>query len=411
MPAADQDRRAIEEQAIDQVGGAGKRRRCARRLRRAGGRRRSSDAIVDRTCDHAPSPGGAVGGRASARTPARRRDPPAPAAARRALGASASSVPRPTRIASCRARSRCACARASAPGDPPALAVGQRDAAVERGGELERDVRPAQRPPGQEPRHRRARLGRARRRSSTAIPAVAQPREPRAVGARIGIAQRRRPPAPRPPRSAGRRRPGPRGDAMRAGLERDIGGGAARRLARLRQRHRLGMRAPARLGPAAPDDAAVLHDHAADIGIGRRPSPRPLGERQRGAHPAASSGRAQSPQRFSLSSSRRKPARRSSSCRFCSASSFWRIGSSIFCCAMISASVRFGRPLLDIDDVGPVDRLGIAVVREGEDQEAGDRHRQHQEAQFIRLALRQEEAEVAIARTGEKRLKNPMRAM
>ena len=42
--------------------------------------------------------------------------------------------------------------------------------------------------------------------------------------------------------------------AVGAGLERDVGGGAARRLAGLGQRHRLGMGPAAGLGPAAADD-------------------------------------------------------------------------------------------------------------------------------------------------------------
>ena len=44
---------------------------------------------------------------------------------------------------------------------------------------------------------------------------------------------------------------------MGAGLERDIGGGAARGLAGLRQRHGLGMGAAAIMGPAAADNAAL----------------------------------------------------------------------------------------------------------------------------------------------------------
>ena len=73
---------------------------------------------------------------------------------------------------------------------------------------------------------------------------------------------------------------------MGAGLERDIDGGAARGLAGLLQRHRLGMRPAAGLGPAAADDGVALHDHAADIGVGRGPAAAALAERDRRRHPA-----------------------------------------------------------------------------------------------------------------------------
>ena len=60
---------------------------------------------------------------------------------------------------------------------------------------------------------------------------------------------------------------------MGAGLQRDIGGGAARRLARLIQRPAFGVGAATRLGPAAPHYAApagfktigsACHDHTAN---------------------------------------------------------------------------------------------------------------------------------------------------
>ncbi len=62
---------------------------------------------------------------------------------------------------------------------------------------------------------------------------------------------------------------------VRAGLERDIDGRSLRSLARLLERDRLGMRAPACRGRAFAHDLAVRRDDgAADIGIGRRRSAR-----------------------------------------------------------------------------------------------------------------------------------------
>ena len=112
-----------------------------------------------------------------------------------------------------------------------------------------------------------------------------QPLDAEAVGARIGIADR--------DHHLGRaglgeqgRAGGPAAAVMGAGLERHIDGRAARGLAGLRQRHRLGMRPAAGLGPAAADDHIVLHDHAADMGIGRGPAAAALAERDRRRHPA-----------------------------------------------------------------------------------------------------------------------------
>ena len=51
---------------------------------------------------------------------------------------------------------------------------------------------------------------------------------------------------------------------MGAGFQRDIGGGAACGLTGLAQRHGFGVRAAAGLRPAAPDHAAITHNHAAD---------------------------------------------------------------------------------------------------------------------------------------------------
>ena len=67
----------------------------------------------------------------------------APAGGRSAADRRRATVPVPTRTASCVARSRCARSRAGGAGDPAALAARGGDAAVERGGELQRDQRPA----------------------------------------------------------------------------------------------------------------------------------------------------------------------------------------------------------------------------------------------------------------------------
>src|SRR5438445_11273339 len=77
---------------------------------------------------------------------------------------------------------------------------------------------------------------------------------------------------------------------MRAGLEGHIKRGAACSLTRAPQRLRLRMRPAARLGPAASDDDAILHDDCANGRI--RPGaalPAPA-ERQRQLHVALVGG-------------------------------------------------------------------------------------------------------------------------
>ena len=73
---------------------------------------------------------------------------------------------------------------------------------------------------------------------------------------------------------------------MRAGLERHVEGRAARRLARLGDRDRLGMRPPARRGDAAADDYAVLDQNGADGRVRRGETQRPLPQIERRVHPA-----------------------------------------------------------------------------------------------------------------------------
>ena len=71
---------------------------------------------------------------------------------------------------------------------------------------------------------------------------------------------------------------------MRTGLERHIKCGSARRATGLRQRHRLGMGAAARLRPAPADNDAVLDDDRSDGGIGMRASQTAPAKRQRERH-------------------------------------------------------------------------------------------------------------------------------
>ncbi len=74
---------------------------------------------------------------------------------------------------------------------------------------------------------------------------------------------------------------------MRTGLERHIKRGAARRRSGLCERDRLRMRTATRLGPAAPDNDAVLDDDRADSRVRPGASEAAPAERQRQVHKAA----------------------------------------------------------------------------------------------------------------------------
>ena len=174
------------------------------------------------------------------------------------------------------------------PGDPAARSVAHRNAAVERGRKLERDKSTAlglPRPPG---RHRGARLGRQHV-GDDLDPRRPQSRDALTIGARIGILR-----GDDDARDAcGNQRVGTAGAArtgVRARFECYISGGAARRITRGRQRHRLGMGSAAGLRPAAPDDLPTLDDQAADIGIGRRRRPSAPRQRDGGRHPVGIGG-------------------------------------------------------------------------------------------------------------------------
>ena len=73
---------------------------------------------------------------------------------------------------------------------------------------------------------------------------------------------------------------------MGAGFKRDIGGGAARRFARLGKRDRLGMGAAAVGGMAAPDDTPVAHQDAAHRRVGPDTAQTTLRQAEGRAHPA-----------------------------------------------------------------------------------------------------------------------------
>ena len=166
-------------------------------------------------------------------------------------------------------------------GDPAALAALGRDAPVERGGELQRDQRPAPAPAQQIAGvHLGRRFGVEAERNPD--PGVAQAGQPGAGDARVRVLQRHDATGD----AGGDQRIGAgRGRAVvRAGLEGDVSAGAARTRAGAGERLGLGVRPAARLGPAARDDAAGADDHAADRGIGRDPAQAALGEHQRGAH-------------------------------------------------------------------------------------------------------------------------------
>lgn len=65
-----------------------------------------------------------------------------------------------------------------------------------------------------------------------------------------------------------------------------MGGGAFGSRTGLIERHALGMRPPAGLSPASPDDPSLANDDATDIRIGPGPSAATLGERKGCADPA-----------------------------------------------------------------------------------------------------------------------------
>ena len=170
-------------------------------------------------------------------------------------------------------------------GDPAALAGAGGDPPVERGGELQRQHRP---PGGSRLRKPRfsATASAARQPTSTAMPAAAQ---------RLDAARRRRAgrgPRSRPPPAPPRPRPAPSAQGgvaagVGAGLERDVGGGAARAARRPRASATVSAcgRPPSPVRPR-PTTRPLVHEDAADRRV--RPDPPEPAPRQpeRRAHPA-----------------------------------------------------------------------------------------------------------------------------
>ena len=108
-----------------------------------------------------------------------------------------------------------------------------------------------------------------------------QPVKALSCGARIRVCQR----AHDARRLGGDQRIGasrPAAALMRARLEAYIYGCTRRCVPSLCESHGLGMRAAAGLGPAAPDDYAILDDDAADRGVVARPPLAAFGKRDCG---------------------------------------------------------------------------------------------------------------------------------
>src|SRR5690606_29882477 len=166
-------------------------------------------------------------------------------------------------------------------GDPLRLAAGHSRAAVQAAGQLDPH-------PGAPALHAREEtdVERARLRFHQACldrdARLAQAGEPRAVHLRKGVAHRRH-----HARHAGvdqRGRAGPGAAGVVAGLERDVGRGAARAHADRLQRRHLGMRSALAFVPAFAQHLVALRDHAADHRIGFGGPGTTFGQAQRARH-------------------------------------------------------------------------------------------------------------------------------
>ena len=150
-------------------------------------------------------------------------------------------------------------------GNPAAAAIGHRDAAVERGRQLERNMRAAVDDAANETGQTGACFGRHR----IAFDHNARSFEPvktLACGAGIGVSQR----ADDSRGLGGDQAVGASWSTrafMRTRFKADIDCRACRSASRLLQRDRFCMRAATGLCPTAPDDDAILDDDTADRGV------------------------------------------------------------------------------------------------------------------------------------------------
>ena len=262
-PAGSRPRLRGRAPAPPAAGRCGWRSRSARRGRSAPAGRRAACAAACRP------PPGRCGTRAM------------PGTRQVRSGSSASTVPLPTSTASWLARSACAARRAAAPVIQrlSPLAVAMRPSRVVASFRVTRGRPRVMR------RTKPAMTARASRLQQALLhgdPGLPQPAEAAAVDPRVGIAG-----GHHHARHAGGDQgvaAGRRAAPVGAGLQGDIGGGAARGLAGAGERLRFGVRAAAGLGPAAADHPALAHDDAADRGVRPGVAEAPAGERQGGAH-------------------------------------------------------------------------------------------------------------------------------
>lgn len=171
-----------------------------------------------------------------------------------------------------------------------------------------------------------------------------QPCDARAIGARIGITDGNdHAPDARLCEQVGAARA--TGRFMRARLQADISRAATRSIASHGEGHRLGMRPPLRLSPAAPDNPACgIQQDASDIGIGRRAPPRPLGKRDGGLQPDRIGRQGQGVVVAALSAA--PPSFSRAAASFCSSSFSFAAKSSLRSRSLRAASSRQSMPRL-----------------------------------------------------------------
>ena len=197
------------------------------------------------------------------------------------IGSSASTVPLPVTIAEARARSRCTSARARS----PVIHLLVPSASAVRPSKLAPSLRVTHGRPVSM-RRTKPRLisaaSPASRPCAVRMPACSEPREARAVHARIGVAHRHND-APHA-RGDQRLRARRRAPLVRAGLERHVRRGSAGRAAGLVQRHDLGVRLARALVETLAHDLPPAHQHAAHARVRRRRVQAVPGELERPHH-------------------------------------------------------------------------------------------------------------------------------